>query len=208
MNHKQKLGYILLGAGVMAVGITIGQFITPQPEAQQNGYFDTILCRQLLVKNAGDDMSAVMLSPERVLITRGEKVAVELLASEKYGNVVRTYNPQTGKRAVTMYSMEEIAGVSIWDRRDEESFAVAMFSTDDRSELGVFNPQTRKKAVEMKSDEFANHLTVSDYKNSIGSAFHFSSPSFDDLGNIAIYYDRQKGEHVTLRDYERSSNSR
>ena len=49
MNHKQKLGYTLLGAGVMAVGITIGQFITPQLEAQQNGYFDKILCRQLLV---------------------------------------------------------------------------------------------------------------------------------------------------------------
>ena len=29
MNHKQKLGYTLLGAGIMAVGITIGQFVTP-----------------------------------------------------------------------------------------------------------------------------------------------------------------------------------
>ena len=29
MNNKQKLGYTLLGAGIMAVGITIGQFLTP-----------------------------------------------------------------------------------------------------------------------------------------------------------------------------------
>ena len=29
MNHRQKLGYMALGAGIMAVGITIGQFVTP-----------------------------------------------------------------------------------------------------------------------------------------------------------------------------------
>ena len=27
MNHKQKLGYMALGAGIMAVGIIIGQII-------------------------------------------------------------------------------------------------------------------------------------------------------------------------------------
>ena len=45
MNHRQKLGYIALGAGIMAVGITIGQFITPQLEAQSNGVFDKVVCR-------------------------------------------------------------------------------------------------------------------------------------------------------------------
>ena len=49
MNHKQKLGYILLGAGIMAVGITIGQFLTPNIEAQNNGVFDKIQCRELEV---------------------------------------------------------------------------------------------------------------------------------------------------------------
>ena len=29
MNHKQKLGYMALGAGIMALGIIIGQVITP-----------------------------------------------------------------------------------------------------------------------------------------------------------------------------------
>ena len=33
MNYKQKFGYMALGAGIMAVGITIGQFITPIIEA-------------------------------------------------------------------------------------------------------------------------------------------------------------------------------
>ena len=51
MNHKQKLAYILLGAGIMAVGIIIGQFITPNIEAQSNGVFDKIPCRELEVVN-------------------------------------------------------------------------------------------------------------------------------------------------------------
>ena len=38
MNHKQKLGYMAIGAGIMAVGIAIGQFITPEIEAQNNGF--------------------------------------------------------------------------------------------------------------------------------------------------------------------------
>ena len=29
MNQKQKLGYMVLGAWIMAVGITIGQWRTP-----------------------------------------------------------------------------------------------------------------------------------------------------------------------------------
>ncbi len=33
MNHKQKLGYMALGALILAIGITIGQFITPNIEA-------------------------------------------------------------------------------------------------------------------------------------------------------------------------------
>ena len=49
MNHKQKLGYMALGAGILAVGIMIGQFVTPDIEAQSNGVFDEITCRKLTV---------------------------------------------------------------------------------------------------------------------------------------------------------------
>ena len=49
MNYKQKLGYTLLGAGIMALGIIIGQAITPDIEAQSNGVFDKITCRGIEV---------------------------------------------------------------------------------------------------------------------------------------------------------------
>ena len=47
MNNRQKLGYMALGATILAVGITIGQFVTPNIEAQNNGVFDKIVCRDL-----------------------------------------------------------------------------------------------------------------------------------------------------------------
>ena len=49
MNYKQKLGYIALGAGILALGIIIGQFVTPDIEAQSNGVFDKITCREIEV---------------------------------------------------------------------------------------------------------------------------------------------------------------
>ena len=70
MNHKQKLGYILLGAGIMAVGITIGQFITPDIEAQNSGVFDEIQCSKL------------------TMVGKARKEAVVLTANEE-GNRVR-----------------------------------------------------------------------------------------------------------------------
>ena len=71
MNHKQKLAYMALGAGIMAVGITIGQFITPNIEAQSNGVFDEITCRRLKVVdklgrdaitlNAGEESNVILI---------------------------------------------------------------------------------------------------------------------------------------------------
>ena len=49
MNHKQKLGYMALGAGILAIGIIIGQVVTPDIEAQSNGVFDKITCREIEV---------------------------------------------------------------------------------------------------------------------------------------------------------------
>ena len=61
MNYKQKLGYMALGAGIMALGIIIGQVITPDIEAQSNGVFDEIVCNKLTVVNEagerGDSVS-------------------------------------------------------------------------------------------------------------------------------------------------------
>lgn len=89
MNHKQKLGYILLGAGIMAIGITIGQFVISDSEAESNGYMalgavvllgavgitnppsnrvvDKITCRRLEVVDEKGNQSVVLESREAML---------------------------------------------------------------------------------------------------------------------------------------------
>lgn len=49
MNHKQKLGYMALGAGIMLVGLVIGAIVSPPLIAQRNGVFDKIVCREIEV---------------------------------------------------------------------------------------------------------------------------------------------------------------
>ena len=46
MNYKQKSGYMLLGAGLLAVGIIIGRLIEKRMEAQSVGVFDKVQCRE------------------------------------------------------------------------------------------------------------------------------------------------------------------
>lgn len=65
MNYKQKLGYTVLGAVIMAVGIAIGQFSTPNIEAQSNGVFDDIRCYGLTVMNKHGDPAIVLGSSSR-----------------------------------------------------------------------------------------------------------------------------------------------
>ena len=87
MNHKQKLGYMVLGAWIMAVGIIIGQFITPNIEAQSNGVFDEIQCSKL------------------TMVDRNGKKAI-VLESDKYdNNHLIIYHPQ-GDKAIRLWSNE------------------------------------------------------------------------------------------------------
>ena len=89
MNHKQKLGYMALGAGILAIGITIGQFVISDSEAQSNGYmalgavvllgavgltnppsnsvFDKITCRRLEVVDEKGNQLVVLEGREAML---------------------------------------------------------------------------------------------------------------------------------------------
>ena len=82
MNHKQKLGYMVLGAGIMAIGIIIGQWGTPDIEAQSDGVFDKITCRELEVVNEKGETGIGLVSDRRgnrvSVYDKQEKVAIEL----------------------------------------------------------------------------------------------------------------------------------
>ena len=129
MNYKQKLGYMCLGAGILALGIIIGQWGTPDIEAQSNGVFDEITCRTLRVADENGKQAIVLGSIEglnvvTVLDKQGEK-AVSLASLTGGGgerlNSVTVYKTQHNKEGVTLTSSESGNSLHLSGQAGEES---------------------------------------------------------------------------------------
>ena len=114
MNHKQKLGYMALGAGIMALGIIIGQVITPNIEAQSNGVFDKITCRELEVVDQDGTPAIVLESKDytKRLTFFDEKV------------------DQDGTPAIVLESKDYTRRLTFFDYAHEEE-AIILESTGD-----------------------------------------------------------------------------
>lgn len=97
MNHKQKLGYTVLGAVIMLIGLGIGVIVSPPLIAQRNGVFDKITCRELVVTDEN-----------------GNK-AIALVSTEEAGNGIIIYNP-AGEATVVLVATEQQSEVSISNR--------------------------------------------------------------------------------------------
>ena len=104
MNNKQKLGYTLLGAGIMAVGITIGQWGTPGIEAQSNGVFDKITCRELEV------------------VDKDGNKAIGLQSNDK-SNSVSVYDRQ-GEQAIDLGIENNWTRLTFWDKFEEKALVL------------------------------------------------------------------------------------
>ena len=93
MNHKQKLGYMAIGVGIMALGIIIGQFVTPDIEAQPNGVFDEIVCKKLsVIDEEGNEAIELSTSSEggRHIFFYDKKgiQRISLVVEEVFGSTV------------------------------------------------------------------------------------------------------------------------
>ena len=136
MNHKQKLGYMLLGAAIMAIGIVIGQIITPDIEAQSNGVFDKITCLELEVID-GKGKTAAMLGSTReatgVFVFDKQGTPAVILSSSSKGNGVQVFNKQ--RQAVDLGSSSEGNGLTIRDKRGRT--AVSLGASDESGAMEV-----------------------------------------------------------------------
>lgn len=149
MNHKQKLGYMALGAGILALGITIGQIITPGIEAQSNGVFDKIQCRQLEVVDKHGNSAIVLGSDDKIngvsiFDSSGEK-AIWLFSETNKFNVVGVYN-SSGTRAISLVSDDRMSNqVSLFGIYGQK--AIGLSSFDEINTVEVFNPSAKRAIV-------------------------------------------------------------
>ena len=118
MNHKQKLGYMCLGAGIMALGIIIGQVISPNIEAQSDGVFDKIQCRELVVVDKEGTATVRIFSDEDrgfISVYKQSKVGVHMSVDEDGGLIgVRSMKGE-GRAGIGINRLGNGA-VSTWDK--------------------------------------------------------------------------------------------
>ena len=108
MNHKQKLGYTLLGAGIMLVGLTVGAIISPMAVSQGKTFLGDFECRSLTVVNQEGKQVIELGSSTRgrgLVDVRDEngKKGVRLIAGEE-GSSVMVSAPGGKDKAVSISS--------------------------------------------------------------------------------------------------------
>lgn len=139
MKRKQKLGYIILGAGILAIGIIIGQFVTPDIEAQSNGVFDKIQCREIEV------------------IDKDGETAIRLYTT-KHGGDIRM-DSKDG-RIVTMSIDENGGSVYLFGKGKGDGGIVSMHAGEDHASLGVRDRVLSDGGIWMYADDYGGRLDV------------------------------------------------
>ena len=143
MNHKQKLGYTLLGAGILAIGIIIGQIITPDIEAQSNGVFDEITCRSLRIVDKDGKAKVILAAEEEqgngvFLYDKKGKVMIALATfdeDKEAGNGIYIYDQEDKIRVGLVSNLTAPSDISIFDRSgtirtDMNGFGMSVYDKD------------------------------------------------------------------------------
>ena len=141
MNSKQKLGYTLLGAGVMAVGIIIGQIITPDIKAQTKSVFDNIYCRQIVVEDA-EGKPQIILADNRIDVFNKQKEGFISLIAGNEGNQLLITN-KVGKAGFSLLTVDKgVAQGNILTVSNEQGqTGIALISTILDNSVRVFDKQ-------------------------------------------------------------------
>ena len=191
MNHKQKFGYMALGAGILALGIIIGQVITPDIEAQNNGVFDKITCREIEVIDK-DGNEAIRLYTTKhggdIRMDSKDGRIATMSIGESGGNV---FLSGKGKGfdggTVGMFTYEGSASLSVNDRLVSDR-GISMFATDSDGRIdvkgkggsatmyaalhdgGVWVSGKDRGEAEMRTDEHGGRISVFDKQGVAWSA--------------------------------------
>ena len=170
MNHKQKLGYTLFGAAIMALGITIGQLSAPNIEAQSNGVFDEITCRRLEVVDKSG--------------------SARVLLKTKEDETVVAIRDKVGKTAIALYAGGIVNSISVYDESGALGGGIDLFASDELKRVSVLN-KAGKFVIELSaSDVFGNRVALFDSVGKGGIVLHGGYKDgkrlsvFDKAGNI------------------------
>ena len=205
MNYKQKLGYMGLGAGILAIGIIIGQVVTPNIEAQNNGVFDRISCRGLEVLDT-EGKAVIVLAAHDVgnaILVNGvhDKPAIALMADKKGGVGVSVH---AGEKSGLVLISDEL-GNRLIVSDDHGEPAIVLRAREDENGIFVYDKQG-EQAVTIGHDETMNAVTVLNAGNvlvqirgsDVGSSVNLYDQADEiDESTVSLFdYDELKGVSI------------
>ena len=146
MNYKQKLGYTFLGAGIMALGIIIGQWGTPDIKAQNIktqdiDWFEKIRCREIQVMDK-DGNTAIELHADEldsgitIFDKQGNRV-IFLNVDELTGSGVSVSDPQ--KSGEILLRVDEKIGSDLRITSKHREGAIRLSSRKEGNKLSIFD---------------------------------------------------------------------
>ena len=195
MQNKQKLGYMALGAGILALGIIIGQWVTPDIEAQNNGVFDKITCRELEVVDKDGKKAIVLQSSEegvsRIVVYESQNnranVAGITMAVADYANQVIIADKTHNGEGIWLNSWTA-TGPMNWVKvypPGKEGGQVQLLAADEYS--GVY---IKQGGISLESTDKKNLISIDDVKASKQAAFQIVSK---EDGNYSSRWIRGRG---------------
>ena len=201
MNNRQKLGYMALGAGILALGMAIGQWTTPDIKAQRNGVFDKIVCRELEVVDKDGKKAIVLQSNEHDRRGSLNQVVVYQPRS-KHADVV----------GIELNSSPRFNEVIMRDKSDKY-MGVWLYSNEvTGNSVTAFQPGTHKVGGALKSNMAPNGLYINENQISLDSTDKENLISVQDIkedpecaafqiysnndGNYSVRWIRGKGRRA------------
>ena len=204
MNQKQKLGYMVLGAVILAVGIIIGQVITPDIEAQSNGVFDKIICKEIEVVDKDGNTGILLVAGEpfrlgdeetrlgnAVIIDqpnyRLSRTAVSIVALDNGSNGLHIFDDR-GDAAITVRHKERANLMSI--SNPQGGGGILLASNESRNSIRIKNKQGDKDGIRLFCIEEEGHgINVFDQHQELGAGLYAGAK---ELGNGVFSVDTLK----------------
>ena len=166
---KQKLGYMALGAGILALGIIIGQFVTPDIEAQNNGVFDEIICTKLTVVNdAGTHKIELISGQDQNMIRltgRAGTPQIGISASDDDNSIMIVNKRNRGPGIWLLSSEEEDNQILLFEpdkKGNNQQIVLRCHDGHSLMTLGYTGSDYDRGITLFSSKEQANMLTISD----------------------------------------------
>ncbi len=122
MQHRQKFRYTLLGAAILALGVVIGQFITPGSESQSSSVFDEISCRKLTIITDTGESAIVLSSDEQsnsisIADTNEKHIALSLGGDQEGAHLL--VNEPGDEKGIVLSASSGHNAIGIYGQRNE-----------------------------------------------------------------------------------------